>query len=349
MRLLVLSAEDVHALLDPADCADAMRLALIALQTGAAEQPLRTVVRPEGAAGLVGLMPSYLSGTLAPDTVPPDAVRPDTVRAYAGRRAHGLKAICITPSNPAAGLDTHQGVVLLSSGETGEPLALLNASALTEIRTAAVSVVATDLLARKDADVLAIIGAGVQARAHAFALVQWRAPAQIRIAGRDPQKAEWLAARLRKVIRGPVTVCPTAQDAVAGASIVVTATSSAEPVLRGEWLEPGMHINAVGACLPTMRELDTAAMAAGVLFADSRESLFAEAGDYVQAAADGGVGPASVRAELGEVLTEARPGRDNADEITIFESLGLAIEDLAAAVCAYDRAVATGEGNWVDF
>ena len=329
MRLLVLSAEDVHALLDPAECAEAMRSALTALQEGRAQQPLRTVLRPEGAAGLVALMPSYLA---------------DSARA-----AYGLKAICVTPSNPAAGLDTHQGVVLLSSGETGEPLALLNASAVTEIRTAAVSVVATDLLAKKDADVLAIIGAGVQARAHALALIQWRAPAEIRIAGRDPDRAERLAAPLRRLIRGPVRVCATAREAVAGASIVVTATSSAEPVLLGEWLEPGAHVNAVGACLPTIRELDAAAMAAGVLFADSRQSLLAESGDYVLAAADGVLGPDSVRAELGEVLTAARPGRESADEITIFESLGLAVEDLAAAVCAYDRAVATGGGNWVDF
>jgi ornithine cyclodeaminase/alanine dehydrogenase-like protein (mu-crystallin family) len=334
VSLLVLSAADVHALLDPAECAAAMRSALTALQDGQAQQPLRTVLRPEGAAGLVALMPSYLG---------------DTVSSGTGRRAYGLKAICITPSNPAAGLDTHQGVVLLSSGETGEPLALLNASAVTEIRTAAVSVVATDLLAHKNADVLAIIGAGVQARAHALALIRWRAPAEIRIAGRDPDKIERFAALLRKLSDGSVRVCPTVRQAVAGAHIVVTATSSAEPVLLGEWLEPGMHINAVGACLPTTRELDSAAMGSGALFADSRESLLAESGDYVLAAADGAVGPASIRAELGEVLTGVRPGRESADEITIFESLGLAVEDLAAAVCAYDRAVATGGGNWVDF
>jgi ornithine cyclodeaminase/alanine dehydrogenase-like protein (mu-crystallin family) len=333
MRLLVLSDADVHALLDPAECADAMRAALAALQTGSAQQPLRTVLRPDGGAGLAALMPSYLA---------------DTDVSGSGRRAYGLKAICITPSNPARGLDTHQGVVLLSSGDTGEPLALLNASAVTEIRTAAVSVVATDLLARKDADVLAIIGAGVQARAHALALIRWRAPAEIRITGRDPDKTEQFAVMLRRLLRGPVRVCPTAREAVTGAHIVVTATSSAEPVLRGEWLEPGTHVNAVGACLPTTRELDTAAMSAGVLFADSRESLLAESGDYVLAAADGAVGPDSVRAELGEVLTEARPGRESADEITIFESLGLAVEDLAAAACAYDRAVAVGGGNWVD-
>ena len=329
MRLLVLSSSDVRALLGHAECADAMRSALIALQAGRAQQPLRTVLRPEGAAGLVGLMPSYLAD------------------GHSG--AYGLKAICITPSNPAAGLDTHQGVVLLSSGLTGEPLALLNASAVTEIRTAAVSVVATELLARPDADVLAVIGTGVQARAHVAALSQSRQLAEIRLAGRDPARAGQLAASLRDKADLPARACATAAEAVAGAGIVVTATSSAEPVLAGEWLEPGMHVNAVGACLPTMRELDGAAMAAGLLFADSRASLLAESGDYVLAASEGAITAEHVRAELGEVLAGQAAGRVSAQDITIFESLGLAIEDLAAAACAYDNAVRTSSGNWVDF
>jgi ornithine cyclodeaminase/alanine dehydrogenase-like protein (mu-crystallin family) len=335
MGLLIVSAADVHALLGYTECAEAMRTALVALQTGRAQQPLRTVLRPEGAAGLVALMPAYLADGDGP---------------AGGEAAYGLKAICITPSNPAAGLDTHQGVVLLSSGPTGEPLALLNASAVTEIRTAAVSILATDVLARPDADVLAIIGTGVQARAHALALAETRGLREIRIAGRLPASADRLAADLREEIAGvPVRACADAAQAVAGADIVVTATSSATPVLRGEWLEPGMHVNAVGACLPTFRELDSAAMSAGVLFADSRTSLQAEAGDYVLAAQEGAVGPANVRAELGEVLTGAATGRASESEITIFESLGLAIEDLAAAVTAYEQAAQTGAGNWVEF
>lgn len=329
MRLLVLSARDVHALLGHAECADAMRAALIALQAGQAQQPLRTVLRPAGAAGLVALMPSYLQDD--------------------GQGSYGLKAICVTPSNPAAGLDAHQGIVLLSSGPTGEPLALLNASAVTEIRTAAVSVVATGLLARKDADVLAVIGTGVQARSHIEALSAARRLAEIRIAGRDLASAERFAASLGHEVHAAVRACPSAREAVAGAGVVVTATSSAEPVLLGEWLEPGMHVNAVGGAQPATRELDSAAMAAGVLFADRRESLLAESGDYVLAAAAGAVTPAQVRAELGEVLTGQAPGRTSDAEITIFESLGLAIEDLAAARCAYDAAVRTGGGNWVDF
>src|SRR5215469_307604 len=215
MRLLVLSGQDVHALLGYNDCAEAMRGALTALASGRAQQPLRTVIAPDGAAGLMALMPSYLTAETGPDS----------------DEAYGLKAICITPANPAAGLDTHQGVVLLSSGATGEPLALLNASAVTEIRTAAVSVVATDLLARPDADQLAVIGTGVQARAHILALDGARRLSQIRVAGRDPARAEQFAASFDGQTSTPVTACPSARDAAAGASIIVTATSSAQPVL----------------------------------------------------------------------------------------------------------------------
>jgi ornithine cyclodeaminase/alanine dehydrogenase-like protein (mu-crystallin family) len=138
-------------------------------------------------------------------------------------------------------------------------------------------------------------------------------------------------------------------EAADGAGIVVTATSSAEPVLRREWLAPGAHVNAVGACLPQARELDTATMAAAAVFADSRESVLAESGDYLLAQAEGAFGPSHIRAELGDVLTGRARGRTSGIEITVFESLGLAVEDLAAAVLAYQNAVAVGEGSWVEF
>jgi len=331
MRLLVLSAADVHAVLSYDQCTAAMREALIALAEGRAQQPLRTVISPDGAAGLMALMPSYRAATGAQDA------------------AYGLKAICITPGNPAAGLDTHLGVVLLSSGTTGEPVALVNASAITEIRTAAVSVIATEMLARPDADELAVIGAGVQARAHILALDGARRLSEIRVASRNQVRAEKLVASLAGATAAPVTFCRSARVAVAGAGVVVTATNSGRPVLERDWISPGTHINAVGACLPGQRELDTATVAAGVLFADRRDSLLAESGDYLLAAAAGAVTPAHLRAELGELLTGTASGRVSADEITIFESLGLAIEDLAAAECAYRLAAANGAGAWIDF
>jgi len=329
--LLVLSGADVHALLSYSECAAAMRGALTALASGRAQQPLRTIVTPDGAAGLMALMPSYLAGERAGDA------------------AYGLKAICVTPANPAAGLDTHQGVVLLSAGATGEPLAMLNASAVTEIRTAAVSVVATDLLARAEADQLAVIGTGVQARAHIRALDAARELSQIRVAGRDPARAEQFAASFAGQTNVPVKACASAREAAAGADIIVTATSSDQPVLERDWIAPGTHINAVGACLPHQRELDTATVAAAVLFADRRDSLLAESGDYVLAAADGAATPDQIRAELGELLLGTATGRESADEITIFESLGLAIEDLAAARRVYELAAEAGAGTRIDF
>lgn len=347
MQLLVLSADDVHAVLGYQQCAGAMRRALAALASGQAQQPLRTIIAPDGAAGLMALMPSYLCG--AGTGGDGGGGEDDTGGTPA---VYGLKAICITPSNPAAGLDTHQGVVLLSAGPTGEPRALLNASAVTEIRTAAVSVVATDLLARADAGELAVIGTGVQSRAHVLALDGSRELSQIRVAGRDPARAERFAASLAGQTRAPVLAKPSAADAAAGAGIIVTATSSARPVLNRDWIEPGTHINAVGACLPHQRELDTATVAAGVLFADRRDSLLAEAGDYRLAVADGA--QPEIRAELGELLLGTAAGRASADEITIFESLGLAIEDLAAAGYAYEAAASRRGtdaeiGSWVSF
>jgi len=341
--LLVLSASDVRAVLGYAECADAMRSALASRARGEVFQPLRSVVKPEAAAGFMGLMPCYASGANA---------------------AYGLKAICVTPGNPAAGLDAHQGVVLLSSPDTGEPLAVLNASAVTEIRTAAVSAVATDLLAAPGADVLAIIGTGVQAAAHLRAIAATRPLTQIRVAGTTPAKAAAFAAHAGSATSGkggtggtigaaPVPVVPydSARQAVAGAGIVVTATSSPTPVLQAGWLAPGTHVNAVGACLPHVRELDTATVAGAALFADSRESVLAESGDYRLAAAEAGLGPGHIRAEIGELLADLddRQGRNTPNEITIFESLGLAVEDLAAAVVAYRAAREAGLGTSVEF
>lgn len=332
MQLLVLSGSAVGSVLGYKECADAMRSALIARANGEVFQPLRTVLKPDRADGLMVLMPSFQAGTDA---------------------GYGLKAICVTPGNPGRGLDSHQGIVLLSSSQTGEPLAVINASALTEIRTAAVSAVATDVLASRDADVLAIIGTGVQARSHLRAIASTRPLAQIRVAGRTPEKASKLLDELRPELAASIRLTGTGnvQQAVEGANIIVTATNSAEPVLRREWLTPGVHINAVGACLPHLRELDTATVADAALFGDSRDSVLAEAGDYVLAAAEGAIGPDHIQAELGELLAggSGHPGRTGEREITIFESLGLAVEDLAAAALAYRIAWDRGLGNWIDF
>ena len=323
MKILVLAGHHVRELLPYRECADVMREALAELARGQIQQPLRTVVRPRDAAGFMGLMPAYSPGA-----------------------GYGLKAICVTPGNPAIGKDAHQGGVLLFDVHTGEPLALVNASAVTEIRTAATSAVATDLLASPGAAELAIIGTGVQAQAHAHAIAATRPLAGIRLAGRDLARAREVAAALAGQLGLPVSA-HEARDAVEGADIVVTATNSPQPVLRREWMAAGTHVNAVGACVPRDREIDTATMAEAALFADSRESVQNESGDYLLAQQEGMVNP--VRAEIGELLTGQAKGRAGDDEITLFESLGVAAEDLAAASYLYEKAARLNAGTAADF
>ncbi|MFN2468301.1 MAG: ornithine cyclodeaminase family protein [Gaiellaceae bacterium] len=323
MAVLVLNQREVEELLDMPGCIEAMAEALAALARGELHQPLRTMMRPPGETSLIGLMPAYRAGR---------------------RPLYSLKTVCVFPENPRRGLDAHQGTVTLYDGETGEVRALMNASAITAIRTAACSAVATRVLARPDARELAVVGAGVQARAHLEALSHVRDFERIRIASRTREHARSLAADWPGA-----EAAATVEDAVRGADVVVTATSSAEPVLRRAWLKDGAHVNAVGAGFPHTRELDAATVAAAAFFVDRRESAENEAGDYLLALADGAIGPDHIRAELGEVLVGAKPGRTAADEITVFESLGLAVEDLFAAEYAVRRAREVGAGRELEF
>ena len=324
--MLVLGYGDVSRLLPMEECIEVMSDTLAALARGELYQPLRSVVRPPDGAGLIGLMPAH--------RVAPPA-------------AFGLKAINIIPGNPERGLDAHQGVVLLSDGETGELLAVLNASAITAIRTAAVSAVATRALAREDARKLAVIGAGVQARSHLRAMAAVRSFERGRVWSRTAANAERLAAEAAAPF--PVEVAENAEAAVQGADVIVTATTSPEPVLRHEWLAEGAHVNAVGSSLPATRELDTATVAAASLFVDRRESTENESGDYLMPLREGAIGPDHIRAELGDVLVGAAPGRTSSGELTVFKSLGIAIEDLAAAEYVVARARETGAGTEVSF
>jgi ornithine cyclodeaminase/alanine dehydrogenase-like protein (mu-crystallin family) len=325
--VLVLGYDDVSRLLPMEECIDVMEEALAALARGEMYLPLRFVVRPPAAAGFIGLMPSYRGGD---------------------RPAFGLKAINVIPDNPRLrGLDAHQGGVLLSDGETGEPVAFLNASAITEIRTAAVSAVATRALARKGARELAILGAGVQGRSHLDAMAALGGFERARVWSRTAEHARKLAGEADTPFH--LEAVGSAEEAVRGADVIVTATAATEPVVRREWIADGAHINAVGACLPHIRELDTQTVADAAFFTDRRESAENEAGDFVLARGEGAVGPEHIRAELGEVVAGMADGRGGDDEITIFESLGLAIEDLAAADYVVRRAREEGVGAEVPF
>ncbi|MBV8855857.1 MAG: ornithine cyclodeaminase family protein [Acidobacteria bacterium] len=328
MKILLLGHDEVVGLLPMAECIALMRGALVSLAEGRVHQPLRTIVRPPEAAGFMGLMPAYSS----------------TPRA-----AFGLKAICIFPGNAALGKDSHQGAVLLFGAETGELLAVVNASAVTAVRTAAVSALATSVLARADACELAVVGAGVQARSHVEALSHVRTVRRCRVASRNVERARELADELHGRYDFPVEAVATVEEALRGADLIVTATSAADAVVRREWVSAGAHLNAVGSCTPHTRELDAATVAASSLFVDSVESTVNEAGDYLLALKEGTIGPAHIRAELGEVLKGTKPGRTSAGEVTLFKSLGLAVEDLAAAAYLYDRAQETGAGTRVSF
>lgn len=320
--MIVLSEHDVRELLDMPSCIEAMEEVLASLARGELFNPLRSVARPEGAATLLGLMPAYRA---------------------APTPTYALKEIVIVPSNPQRGLDTHMGGVLLHDGETGELVAILNASPVTEIRTAAVSAVATRALARPEAQRVAILGAGAQARGHVLAMRAVLEDPEIRIWSRRLEAAEELAGEVG------ATVAPSVDAALFGAEVVCTTTAAREPIVEKRWLARGAHVNAVGACFPTTRELDTETVASASFFTDRRESCLTEAGDYLLAAAEGAVGPEHVKAELGEVLAGMHPGREHEDELTIFESLGIAVEDLASAELVVRRARERGVGVEVPF
>jgi ornithine cyclodeaminase/alanine dehydrogenase-like protein (mu-crystallin family) len=329
LGVIVLGERDVAEHLPMAECIDAMEHVLGALARGEAQMPLRSILRGSDSAGLLGLMPAYRGGE---------------------NPVYSLKAVCIFPANPAIGLDAHQGTVTLFDGETGRPTAILNASALTSIRTAAVTALATRLLARPDATRLAILGSGVQARAHLRSLPLVRSFSSVAVYSPNGEHARALVAEAAQAGGGTrFEVAASAAEALRGADVVVTATSSATPVLEHGWLAPGAHVNAIGASIPSMRELDTATVAACELFTDSRESIQAEAGDFRLALEEAAVaGPEHVRAELGELAIGAHPGRSGPQALTVFRSLGLAVEDLAAAELAVAGARAAGAGTEVE-
>ena len=308
MSLLVLNADEVERLLTMDACIEAMADVLASLARDELYQPLRFVLKPPGAPGMMGFMPAHRGGE---------------------RAAYSLKEIMVTPDNPTRGLDAHQGAVLLHDGQTGELTALLNASPITAIRTAAVSAVATRALARPDARKVAIIGTGVQGKSHEQALRAVLGDAEIRSWSRRSGGS--------------------AEEIVREADVVCTCTSSGEPVLSLDWLKPGVHVNAVGSSVPWARELDAETIAAGSLFVDRRESTLNESGEYRIALAEGAIGPEHILAELGEVLIGGHPGRTADDELTIFKSLGLAVEDLAAAELVVARAREQGVGTEVEF
>ncbi len=322
MAVRILNGAEVERLLPMSECIDVMEQALRTFARGQAVLPLRTLMRLPDRPGLLGLMPAQLGEPAC----------------------FGLKVVSVMPQNHGTGFDSHQGVVMLFEVEHGSPIAIFDGSSITAIRTAAVSGAATRALARGDAGDLAILGSGVQAVTHLEAMAVVRPLRRVRVWSRHLGNALAFAEResARRGIR--VEVSRNAHDAVKGADLICTTTAAAEPVLEGAWLAEGAHLNAVGACFPAARELDSAAVRRARLYVDCRESALAEAGDFLIPRAAGEIGDDHIVGELGELFDGRVPGRTTAAEITLFKSLGIAVEDVAAAHHLHRKAEAGNVG-----
>ncbi len=299
--MLYLDEEQVRRHLRMEELIPAMEKALIDFSAGKVTQPVRSVIMVDPPGGFFGMMPALAEGL-------------------------GIKLVTFYPPNAKLGIPTHMATIFLADPETGAPLAVMDGTLITEMRTAAVSAAATELLASPDAKILAILGSGVQARSHNEALRLVRRFEEIRVWSPTKAHAERFAEEIG-------AAAMSAEDAVRNADVVVTATNSKMSILRGTWLKPGCHVNAVGACRPDWRELDDDAMR-NVVFVDSREGAMKESGDII-------LSGAKIYAELGEALAGKVPPRAN--ETTIFKSLGMAVEDIAAALLVYRLATKTEE------
>jgi ornithine cyclodeaminase len=327
MKVLFVNEAGVRRLLPMDACVPLMREALTTLSRGDVVLPLRSMVRLPDRSGILGLMPGYLGEP----------------------QSFGLKVVTVMPGNHGTPYDSHQGVVMLFGVTRGEMLAILDASAITAIRTAAASAAATDVLACADAGDLALIGSGTQARAHLAALRTVRTLRRVRVWSRSRASAERFARDEAGQAGVAIEVAATAEDAVGGADLVCTVTASKDPVLRGEWLSPGAHVNAVGACFAASRELDAEAVRRARFYTDCRESCLREAGDFLIPRDQGVFPDGHLLGELGEVLLGKVPGRVSPGDITVYESLGVAVEDLAAAHAIHRRAIETGTGTWLEW
>jgi ornithine cyclodeaminase/alanine dehydrogenase-like protein (mu-crystallin family) len=324
--LVVLSKKDIETLLPMSTCMELMEAALASLARGEVIHPLRPVVPVPQTKNVFAVMPAYSTSL----------------------KAFGTKLISVYPDNHGTSFHSHQGLVVLFDGEHGNPVAMMDASSITAIRTAAVSGVATRLLARANATSVAILGAGVQARTHASAMLAARPFKRVVVWARARDKAQQLAAELAKTHGASFDVAAAVKEAVEEADVVCTVTAAREPVLRGDWVRPGTHINAVGASLKTTRELDTETVRRSRIYVDRRESALNEAGDLLIPMQEGAISADAIVGEIGEVLTGVVAGRGNEREITLFKSLGLAIEDLACARYLYGAATPAGVGQRVE-
>lgn len=324
--MILLSNADIAALLPMESAIGVVERAMIAVSAGKANLPLRSIVNVGGANNM-GIMPGYLSE-------PP---------------CYGVKLVSLFPGNPDAGFSSHQGAMILFEAEHGSATAMMDAGLLTAIRTAAASAAASRVLARKNASILAMIGTGEQAEHHLEAMLAVRQIRELRVAGRRAERAAAFARHAAE--RFPhltITEGTDIRAAVDGADIVCTVTSAADPILFGEWIGPGTHLNVVGASIPSKREIDEEMVARAAIFVDYKPSTFAQAGEVIDAIKSGRITHEHVRGEIGEVLAGSSAGRDGDDQITLYRSLGIAAQDLACAAHCLNMAREQGRGIAAD-
>lgn len=322
--MILLTEADVREVLPMPDLIDAMETALAEYSERRVQQPLR-VMLTVGPSNFFGVMPAFVpaSGALA------------------------TKLVTVFPGNVAAGLPSHLATILLLDPATGAPQAILDGRYITEARTAAVSAVSAKLLAPPDAARVAIIGSGVQARSHLEALAHVRPIREVRVWSPTPARREAFAREMQPLTGAAIQPVDTPERAVRGADLIALVSAAHEPVVRSEWIGEGAHVCAVGACRPDQREMDTALVCRARVFVDSMEGALAEAGDLVIPIREGAFAADRIAGELGQVLAGRIDGRTTASQVTVFKSLGMAVEDAAAAHLAYRRATERGLGTTV--
>jgi ornithine cyclodeaminase/alanine dehydrogenase-like protein (mu-crystallin family) len=327
VEIRVLRGSEVRQLLPMAECVDLMHRTMIAVSERRVVLPLRSVMAMPGEIGMLGNMPGYL----------------------AEPECFGVKLVSLIPRNKPPQYSSHLGLVLLFEAEHGCPVALLDAAEITAIRTAAASGLATRLLARPDAGDLALLGAGEQARSHLEAMLAVRSLRRVRVWARDAGKAAEFART--EGARHQITIEPsdTVEDAVAGADIICTVSKAREPILLGEWVAAGAHLNVVGSSIAGAAEIDTPAVVKSRFFVDYRESTVNEGGEYLRALKAGAITPEHILAEIGEVANRSKTGRRALSDVTLYKSLGIAPQDLASSHYVLEKARAAGVGQIIDF
>ena len=327
MEIRVLRGAEVREFLPMSECIDLMHRTMIAVSERRVVLPLRSVMVMPGDRGMLGNMPGYL----------------------AEPECFGVKLVSLIPHNKPPLYSSHLGLVLLFEAEHGCPVALVDAAEITAIRTAAASGLATRLLAKPEAGHLALLGAGEQARSHLAAMLAVRTLRRVRIWSRDGGKAAEFARLEGAKHQITIETAPSVREAVADADIICTLTKAREPILLGEWLAPGAHLNVVGSSIATAAEIDTPAVVKSRFFVDYRDSTRNEGGEYLRALKAGAISPEHILGEIGEVANGSQLGRRSPSDITLYKSLGIAPQDLASAHFVLQKARAAGAGQVIDF